>query len=167
MKKTLDIIEKIISIFIILLMISMAVILVYQVILRYVFNRSNNWTEEYARFALVWMCCYGSAIAFRRYRHITITTISDMLPQKIMRYVDILMYLITMVFLGVVLWQGIHYTLNNINKITTGLQISQGLVYTCLPISAALMEIFLIECIVDKVKALKCNCIDEKKEDKA
>ncbi len=45
---------------------------------RYVLNDSLSWTEEVARYLLIWLAAVGSIVAMRRRRHVAIDIIPDM-----------------------------------------------------------------------------------------
>ena len=58
----------------------MAVVVFLQVIFRYVLNLPLFWTEELARYCLVWASLLGSAVAVKRGQHIAVTIFMERLP---------------------------------------------------------------------------------------
>lgn len=77
-----------------------AISLFLQVLSRYVMNLSITWTEEIATFGLMWLTYFGAAIAVTQRRHIRITILSDLLPPRAKKIVDILCNLAFIVFIG-------------------------------------------------------------------
>jgi|Cm1ome_4_1110797.scaffolds.fasta_scaffold01911_6 TRAP-type C4-dicarboxylate transport system permease small subunit len=150
--KILNTIDRIIGYIVVFLFALSVVVLFYQVVLRYAFSASNIWAEELSTFSIVWMCSLGCALAFRRYKHITITTISDMIPWKIRRYIDIASYLLIIVFLAYAFFSSFPLIKAQWNVYTTGFRVRQGFLYTCIPVSAVFMVISIMECICDKIK---------------
>jgi TRAP-type C4-dicarboxylate transport system permease small subunit len=63
----------------VMLMSSMVLAVTWQVVSRYMFSSSSSWTEEVARFLLIWIGMLGAAWAFRNRMHIGL----DLLPQKL------------------------------------------------------------------------------------
>lgn len=157
LRKVLDFVDRLIGYILVFLFTSAVLVLFYQVMLRYLFNKSNIWAEEYAIFSTIWMCSLGCALAFRRYKHITITTISDMIPWKIRRYIDIVCYLLIIVFLYYAFINSFSLIRAQWNVFTTGFRMRQGILYLSIPISAVLMVISIIECIYDKIKNFRVN----------
>ena len=100
LRKILNVIDRCIGYLLVVLFAVTVLRLFFQVIMRYVFCTSTIWAEELAIFSIIWMCSLGCALAFRRYKHITITTIADMIPWKIRRFIDIASYVLILVFLA-------------------------------------------------------------------
>src|SRR5690606_9920890 len=58
----------------------MAIIVFLQFFTRYVMNDSFAWTEEIARYMLMWVTFVGAATAFRRGTHISVEAAQELLP---------------------------------------------------------------------------------------
>ncbi len=58
------------------------VVIVLQVVLRFIFNSPTKWSEEAAMISLVWFGMLAVAIGVRRHRHIAITFFRDLLPPR-------------------------------------------------------------------------------------
>ncbi len=61
------------------LMVALVASVSWQVISRYVFSSPSSWTEEVARFLLIWISLLGAAYAFRTRAHLGL----DLLPKKL------------------------------------------------------------------------------------
>ena len=59
---------------------SMAALVAVQVFFRYVLNHSLFWSEELARFLLIWLTFLGASVAYHRRAHPGIDTFSLRLP---------------------------------------------------------------------------------------
>lgn len=57
----------------------MVIAVTWQVVSRYLFASPSSWTEEVARFLLIWIGMLGAAYAFRTHMHIGL----DLLPKKL------------------------------------------------------------------------------------
>lgn len=63
----------------------LAFIVFLQFFTRYVMNDSLAWTEEIARYALIWVVFVGAAMVTRRNSHIAVELVSNLLPQNATR----------------------------------------------------------------------------------
>ena len=79
MRKLVEILDAILKNVLIVLMAAMVTAVSWQVISRYVFSSPSSWTEEIARFLLIWIGVLGASYAFRTGVHLGL----DILPKKL------------------------------------------------------------------------------------
>ena len=79
MRRAVQIIDAILKNVLVVLMAAMVIAVSWQVISRYVFSSPSSWTEEVARFLMIWIGVLGAADAFRTGVHLGL----DILPQKL------------------------------------------------------------------------------------
>ena len=79
MQRVIGILDVILRNALIVLMAALVVSVSWQVISRYVFASPSSWTEEVARFLMIWVGLLGAAYAFRTRVHLGL----DILPQKL------------------------------------------------------------------------------------
>jgi TRAP-type C4-dicarboxylate transport system permease small subunit len=79
MQNTIRILDTILKNILILLMIILVAAVSWQVTSRYIFASPSSWTEEVARFLLIWISVLGAAWAFRTGVHLGL----DILPKKL------------------------------------------------------------------------------------
>jgi TRAP-type C4-dicarboxylate transport system permease small subunit len=72
---------------------------------RYVLNNSLSWTEEFARYLMVWFAFIGMAIAFRDESHVNVSVIVDLFPSFIRQLIKIISYLVILWFLDILFLQ--------------------------------------------------------------
>jgi TRAP-type C4-dicarboxylate transport system permease small subunit len=75
-----------------------------QVLFRYVIQYPLPWTEELARFTLVWVTFLGAASVTRRKLHLAVDFFIAKLPLRASRAVSFLFYLLILIFLAAALW---------------------------------------------------------------
>ena len=83
MERISDIFDSINKLLLVVVLSAMAVVVFLQVIFRYALNLPLFWTEEFARYCLVWASLLGAGIAFKRGEHIAVTFFTErFLPGK-------------------------------------------------------------------------------------
>ena len=90
--------------FTLFLFICLLVAATLQVLSRYVLEAPLPWTEELARFLLVWVAFLGSASVARRKMHITVEFFSNKFTGKVAGVVNIWLYLIMAIFLAILFY---------------------------------------------------------------
>lgn len=134
-----------------LLILLMAVLLVdvsWQVVTRFVLPQPSSFTEELARFLLIWIGLLGSAHAYRHKMHLGIDLFSNKLSTPNRRRMNQLVQIIVMIFaLAVLVYGGSKLVMlaYYLNQMSASMQINMGLVYSVLPISGILFCIYAIE----------------------
>lgn len=108
-----------------------------------------NWTEEVARFLLVWTTFLGATIAFVQGRHIAVPMMVDALPPRWRRLALILAQIIMITVLVVLAVVGYRYMLLQSFQKTPSLRISMSYIYAIMPFSAAVMALV---CATDLVR---------------
>lgn len=145
-------IEKIVSF---ILVISMVIYTGLQVFFRYVLNNPLAWTEELARITLVWLVFWGSAIAVRRKKHLSISFFVDLLPKKIRLYIDLFNQLAMMSFLGIAAYTGYRVMLMTQGIVTPALGISYLWFYIIVPLSCMFMFLQISFVVIEDIKRIK------------
>jgi TRAP-type C4-dicarboxylate transport system permease small subunit len=79
MHRVVRILDALLKNVLIVLMVALVASVSWQVISRYVFSSPSSWTEEVARFLMIWVGLLGAAYAFRTGVHLGL----DLLPNKL------------------------------------------------------------------------------------
>ena len=118
----------------------MAGVVLLGVFTRYFLNDPLAWTEEAARYALIWLSWLGGGLALRRGAHIAVEFLLDAIPSASTRAVVLfagrvaaLFFLVICVWYGLVLVQRVSF------QSTIALGISMQLPYASVPVGALLM----------------------------
>lgn len=113
--------------------------IVLGVFFRYVLNDSLVWSEEVARYAMVWVSVLGGGLAFRRGGHIAVTFVLDLFPGVYRRLIAICGGLGIFLFLALMLWYGWEMVGLVQNQRSAALRMSMSYAYAAIPVGAALM----------------------------
>jgi len=114
------------------------------VFFRYVLNNSLSWTEELARYLMVWFGLLGMGLALKENEHVSVGFFLDRMPQKAVHIIKIINICLVM-FFALVLFK---YSLNHLSVVK--LQISPSIgIPMYLPYSAITIGSFLmvLECV--------------------
>lgn len=130
------------------------VLLVIQVVMRYVFNHSPVWSEELARMLFIWMVFIGGSYAAQHREHIKIDAGIKIFPKPMRKYVLILGMIVLIAFSAIIVYYGGLYTLKMFenHKISLTMKFNMGYVYGAIPIGFAMMIIRIIQ--VDLLPAI-------------
>jgi TRAP-type C4-dicarboxylate transport system permease small subunit len=89
---------------------AMAAVVFLQFFTRYVLNDSIAWTEEIARYLLMWVTFIGAAVAMRRRTHIAVEVLLHFLPLPAVRVLGFLIDLCVVGFAALLSWFAISIT---------------------------------------------------------
>ncbi len=129
--------EKITGFFCVVCFVIMTLVALLGVFFRYVMRSPFMWTEELARFLMVWMGFVAISIALRQRKHIKIEILEKIAPGWLVKVAGYLVDLLIAVFMVVFFWQGYLLTRGNIMMAAT-MDISMFWILLALPVSAAL-----------------------------
>lgn len=134
-----------------------SIVMMLQVIMRYVFNASLTWAEELCRYAFIWSAFVSIGFTIREKSILTLTFFVDILPKTIGRVVTILAKFITVAFFIVIF----VYSVPMIEKIyltnqrSPALNIPMYIVYLSIVVGSFLT---IIRSVQDLVAAVKGPC---------
>jgi|TARA_A100001391_G_scaffold205463_1_gene207318 TRAP-type C4-dicarboxylate transport system permease small subunit len=112
---------------------------------RYFLNDALTWSEEVARFSMIWLSFLGGGLVFRRGGHVAIDMLVRRLSSDAVRIaVFTLSQLVIMAFLGTLLWYGVDMVQQATYMTTPALQISMMFPYAAIPVGAVLMMYQLV-----------------------
>jgi TRAP-type transport system small permease protein len=118
---------------------------ILSVFFRYVLNDALSWTDEVARYLMIWIAWIGAGPAIRQGGHIAVDLLVTRLPAPIGRIVTVLGQLAAIAFLGVVLFYSLSLMGRMGMQTTAALGISMQFPYAGMPVGAALM---IYHCVI-------------------
>ena len=115
------------------------------VVSRYLFHTSFIWTEELARYTLIWMVMVGASCAHVRGDMMAIDFILPRLPVKLQRTFNVLKFIIGVIVLMLIVYFGAHNAIGAWNMRTMGLKIPKTIPLLSLPVG---LGILLVEFVI-------------------
>ncbi|MDR1376972.1 MAG: TRAP transporter small permease [Synergistaceae bacterium] len=144
-KKVLDFLQRLTEYVLFLMVAAMVVIVFAQVIFRFALRASLPWSEEAARYIMVWISMLGAGIGIRRKGHIGVEAVVMLLPAVLKRAVAMLTTLVASgFFLGMVVY-GIKICRVVTAQESPAMEISMAIPYGSLVVGGALMLLYSLE----------------------
>lgn len=145
--------DKILEVLGIICLSIMTVMIVYQVVARYVFNSPSAISEALAQFLFVWMIMFGSAYVYGTLEHLTIDILKDKFPPRMNMIVEVItnICLFTFVLLICVIG-GYLYTTGQVKQIDAALHISKAIMYASVPFTGVITMYYAIYNCVRSVR---------------
>lgn len=124
----------------------MLVIIFAQVVTRYLFGYTPEWSEELARFLFVWVVFLGSALIMGESGHLAVQFLPDKFKGTAFGTVlDVIINVSGYVFIILLLTQGWKMTSIMTFQRAPGLDIPMSWVYVIIPVSCVLMLLYLLK----------------------
>jgi TRAP-type transport system small permease protein len=138
-----------------LLLIMLGCVLI-QVVFRGIFDLGFSWTEELARYTMIWLTYVGAVVCLLQGSHIAIDLLIKRFPEKWQNYTKLISNMLIFFFLFMLFREGRKLVSSPIisRQLTPGLGISTSYLYSVIPIGVGMMMIVLAYLIVIDLKNL-------------
>jgi TRAP-type C4-dicarboxylate transport system permease small subunit len=164
MSRARKIIDRFLESLLIGLMGAMVVNVVWQVLTRFLLRNPSSYTEELARYLLIWLGLLGAGYCVGRQAHLAIDLVTSKLEGSAKHGCKLFGYSAILGFSLLVLVVGgtrLVYTTLAYQQTSAALQIPLGWVYLALPLSGALITFYCIGSILFEAQMLR-RCILER-----
>ncbi len=141
----------------IVLMSLLVIDVLWQVFSRYVLNDPSSFTEELARFLLMWVGLLGASYAAGKRMHLAVDLLPNKVTGKRRSYLAIFILVCTVLFaFTVMVFGGIRLVTITLflGQTAAALQMPLGYVYLILPISGLLIAFYAAMFIVDELRGI-------------
>ena len=147
MTRAYQIINKIIEFLLITIFALLVIDVLWQVFSRYILGQSYSFTEEFARFALIWLSILGAAYLNGKKEHLSMDfLLRNLSPKKLkkrLQSIELLMFVFALVVMVIGGGNLVYLTLY-LGQTSPAMQISLGYVYAIVPISGLLIMFFSV-----------------------
>jgi TRAP-type C4-dicarboxylate transport system permease small subunit len=116
----------------------------WQVISRYLLGSPSGWTEELARFLLIWIGVFGGSLAYQRRVHLGVDLLADRLTGTGLKWQQRAVDACVLVFAVTVLIGGggsLVALTHELSQYSPALGLPMSFVYPSLPLSGGLMAV--------------------------
>lgn len=128
----------------------------WQVVTRFLLNNPSKYTEEFLRYALIWLTMLGMPYAYGQDKHLAINLVTktfrvkNLLATKMVIEIIVLILSVFVLIIG-----GLMVTMNSMGQISPAMQLPMPIYYVCLPISGVLMCVYCVLRLAEFTKELK------------
>ncbi len=140
--------EKILEVVCAVLMALMVIDVTWQVLSRFVLSTPSSFSEELARFLLLWIGFLGAAYAYRKFAHLGLDILTANLKGTAKFVAERFSDSVTFLFSAIIMVYGGVKIMNltlELNQLSAALQIPIGYIYSVIPLSGLLICIFAVE----------------------
>lgn len=142
--------------FLLIILTSLLILDVFaQVVFRYVLAKSLDWSEEVARYMIVYITFLGSAQLIGEKGHIAVDFVLQKFPLKTQKYVHLLITLLMLSACMILLVFGAKFAYLSRTGFTTATQISFVWIYMVLPIMGFISSFYLVTDIFNQIRRWK------------
>ena len=145
--KALEVIEKVCTAIAAALLMWMLFALSVQVIARFVFSSGYSWTEESARYTMIWMVFVGAVVVTKRGMHVVVDAVEEAFP-KTVPVLKVIQYLIMLVYCGIVCYFSVKNLANAARQTSPNMNIPMNYVYLVFPFSMVLIALYTLRHLI-------------------
>ncbi len=149
LERSVQMVRKITSAYIMLLLIGMGIMLGMNIILRYFFSHSLPWANLLGRYAYIHIVLFGTAISYIEGNHAQIEVLYERVSGKTRILFDIIHYAVMLVLCLVLTVVGFQHVLSTWAEHPPILaSVPMGAVYLAVPLFALVTMLYLLQLIV-------------------
>ncbi|HID16421.1 MAG TPA: TRAP transporter small permease, partial [Candidatus Atribacteria bacterium] len=137
-----DVVNRYIEYVVFAMMVAMTTVIILQIIFRFFFT-ALSWSEEVARFLLVWSSLLAASIGFKKGSHITVSFLVKKFPENIQKILSIIAYILEAVFFFIIILFGIKLMIVQATQTSAALLISMSYIYSIYPIGGGIILLHL------------------------
>lgn len=118
---------------------AMFVIVFLQVFFRYVLRAPISWSEEIARYLMVWGCCLVAASAYGYGSHVGVKALVNLLSARKAKWARIAVHLAVSALMVVICYEGFRLSFLLFYQKSAAMQIPMTYPYLAIPVGAFLI----------------------------
>lgn len=143
--------QKVMRPILVLLYTVLTAIVLYAVFMRYVLNAAPSWSEEVARYIMVWAALLSMGIALRQGRHIGLTSLVERLWGKYTRHAFFVADILMLVFFVVMFIAGISMAQFVVRQRSPSVNMPMWIAYASIPAGSFFL---IVETLILTLKKL-------------
>lgn len=137
---------------------SMAMLVAVQVFCRYVLNQSLFWSEELARYLLVWLTFLGASAAYHRRAHPGVDIFYNRMPPNMQQACSISIHIASLGLFAAMIVYGCRFAWFVRLQTSPALQMPKWVVLAIIPVSGVVLSIHGLTFLIDRLKRGRDDC---------
>ena len=150
--KPLKLLNSAVEAFTALVLAFMTILVLLQVVYRYVLSIPFPESQELAVYAMVYIVTFGSTIAVYRKSHIAVNFVVDNCPPKLALIVRCIAYISLLVFFYLLVSEGWALPMRSMRQMSPTTGIPVGYIMGTIPVTAAISILYVLEQLYMDVK---------------
>lgn len=126
------------------ILVALLLIVLAQIVSRYVFNSSLSWTEEAARYLMIWGVLLGVSLSYLNGYLISIDIFVDRLPAPVRRVIHWGNRVLSLLFTGILAAYGVNLCILGAQMESPALEIPYLWIYLAVPVGAAMLFLLFL-----------------------
>ena len=122
-----------------------AVVIPYEVIGRYVFQKMSIWSGEVSTYSLAWASMLGSAVGLKKGYQVSMTSFVESVPPPVAKILKWGAYLFTLFFFAALFYYGLYQTTYNARQTSPAIGLAMSIPYASLPAGFFIMFFLTLE----------------------
>lgn len=145
------------EIFLISILAAIVVIMLYQIIRRYIFNSSLTWSEEFCRYAFIWFIFIAYSYSIHMGSELRVDAVIDLLHGKARKIMDIALILFGLFFTVFLFRQSITMVVNcaATGELSPGMGLPKQYVYMSAIVGFGMAVVRYVQVLVKKLRKEK------------
>jgi len=139
----------------------MTLVILLQVFFRYVLGNALTWSEEVARFMMIWMTFLVAPVAYRHGVNVSLDFFASRITGRAKEMVTIALNLLVILFLAIFFFESFGLIERGLKLKASTINIKMAYIYMILPISFFMMFLVALELIGRAVQRLVDPGFDE------
>ena len=129
----------------ILFMALIGIVIPYEVLGRYVFQKMTIWSGEVSTYSLAWASMLGGAVGLKKGYQVSMTSVVESVPPGLARALKFLAYLSSLFFFGMMFGFGLFQTIYNWKQTSPAIGLVMSIPYAALPVGFFMMFFLTLE----------------------
>ena len=146
-QKVSDTLDRALTVVTVALLGAITVITFAQIIFRAFFS-ALIWSEEAARYMLVWMTFLGAGCVHKRSGHIAVALLHSLVPGVSKKFFQVLTHLVCVAVFAVMIYYGVNYVQVTSAQLSAAMRIPMRYIYMAIPLSGAVMMLHTVSHIL-------------------
>ena len=156
MNKLISLIDRLIEAVMVLLITAMVLGNFWQIYTRFILNNAASWTEEFLRYALIWLTMLGVPYAYGKNQHVAIEFIANTFGERGKVADQILIEVIVLLIsIFVMVIGGSMVTANAVGQTSPALGVPMQYYYAGVPLCGVLTAIYTLPRLIEQIGLLK------------
>lgn len=147
MKRFYDSLEKWLRMVLLVLVSGIVAATILQIVARFILMVSIPWTDELARYLMIWAAFVGLGVAYRKKELIAVGYFREKLSPHLLKVAVLVSDLLCSIFSIVIVIYGFKLCLLNAGQVSPSMRISLGIIYGIIPLGCLVFLLFAFESV--------------------